>query len=53
MHCQIMDGGHLAVKAYASECNAVCEISKDRADFTLKKMFVYFLNNIDMLGELG
>lgn len=35
MHCQIMDGGHLAVKAYAPECNAVCVVSKDRADFRL------------------
>jgi len=35
MHCQIMDGGHLAVKAYAPECNVVCEVSKDRADFRL------------------
>jgi hypothetical protein len=35
IHCQIMDGGHLAVKAYAPECIAVCEVSKDRVDFRL------------------
>lgn len=37
MHCQIMDGGHLAVKAYAPECIAVCDVSKDRVDFRILK----------------
>jgi hypothetical protein len=37
MHCQIMDGGHLAVRAYASECIAVYEVSKDRVDFRFLK----------------
>jgi hypothetical protein len=35
IHCRIMDGGHLAVKACAPECIAVCEVSKDRVDFRL------------------
>jgi len=44
----------LAVKAYAPESSAVCEVSKDRVVFRLfKKIFAYLLKNIDMLGELG